>query len=1271
MNRVQIYNTLKTDSATSYRLSNSNADLTRLITANDVRRSPSKFVCLKLPNWGTTTTNQRGFYLNPTEFDTSPLVSDPNILVPKLLQNYLEHFNTLGRANTDTPDTFYDVLSEVGFWKMLNRTQSVNIALDGTEYIDGFDDNDGIGIVQYIGDINVVGHTKIDGVEYSELYLQVPHDAQRVKNARWKTFTPTIPYSRLPASGSGSTDATGLTASDGIIKALYDHDGTSTLDYYDLASGADKLQLDFENYDTELADFDYNCILMYYDVYHTSNPNVVTRKLGSVIFTEDFESVPSTSEFQIPATTKKIDSSGLTGNSIMYKFSSRFYYGNNNVNADTIINQHNTLSMELYMDVLNRMLGSVDLFNTQSGLIEELQARVSNLFSIVGTNTTYSELKTELDNLKLQVSQSQATGSISNEDLFEVFDTMVQNIGTGNGVSINNTFNFGGGSGGIATNLNSKYFGTNSSDETIGLYTQNSSLTRALFQNFIVSPVEFSSRINNNNLELTIDNNGSGLVTMYLDLDTNTITKGTYVDTSKTLEVNFAQNTTSPTHYIWYMSTTNGSTNAVPINTAIEAEFKNMIPIASFVLPTESEYTSNGLRSLNVFGNGNYTQYSDVHFDELSGSKIVKYADNSMLTVAIDTKRRILNPINVTSSNDSGNLQFSIDVDSSILNSITNIHTYSNISGYRQHTVPLVGKLGFADNVNSVTNFICIMQPASVGGGEELVFISLSEFKRRGVDSITNEEAIPLFLFTLFTETIYDSVNKVPIYPFTELRYTNTTNLVSGGGATDLVAVNTEISNRIVDNLTTNDGTQMLSAAQGVVLKGLIDGLSSGGGVTLTQVNSTISGRIVNNLTTSDSSQMLSAEQGVVLKGLIDSFGSGNLTTTDVNNTITGRIENTLTSNDSSRILSAAQGTVLDNKINGIQNSVSVETSVIRDTTNLISPNKIRRVNSTTLAVCCLGTGTTPTDSSIMFYDISIPEYPKLISVFTHAELVGAVDIIVKGTRMIVLSKWNGKIISLNISDIYNVTYLDDIGVTSLGSNFFSSGIAMHDDGSRVYVAYSDGRIIEYDITNMAALSQTTIINNITGNINPNGTLGDFSNGELTDIIWYKGIIYTCGSNHGSNGTIYTLFASNTLTYNGDYVSAITEPSRLLHDGTHLRSISFSRKEYTVYTHTTLTNFDVEITNTVGDFDPKDFIYDYSRGVVFVTCGRVGVETRLHSFNAIGNTDLTTKGFIANSFFVDSTSSVLVGDFIYTCSSDSFTILTHALRVNESAYINS
>ena len=143
----------------------------------------------------------------------------------------------------------------------------------------------------------------------------------------------------------------------------------------------------------------------------------------------------------------------------------------------------------------------------------------------------------------------------------------------------------------------------------------------------------------------------------------------------------------------------------------------------------------------------------------------------------------------------------------------------------------------------------------------------------------------------------------------------------------------------IVDDLITAESTKVLSANQGVVLKGLCDDLNTDVQTRILKTS------IVDNLTTDDLDKVLSAKQGVALKGLYDNVAQdvinvkNDITTT--NQAVQERILKTsivddLKTTDELKVLSANQGAVLKGLYDSIEQNVTNAQDSITTLTTMI-----------------------------------------------------------------------------------------------------------------------------------------------------------------------------------------------------------------------------------------------------------------------------------------------------------------------------------------------
>lgn len=137
--------------------------------------------------------------------------------------------------------------------------------------------------------------------------------------------------------------------------------------------------------------------------------------------------------------------------------------------------------------------------------------------------------------------------------------------------------------------------------------------------------------------------------------------------------------------------------------------------------------------------------------------------------------------------------------------------------------------------------------------------------------------------------------------------------LTVGGGAGG--------STVIVDNLTSTSSISALSAAQGKILKDLIDAIPAGSSVA-----------VVNDLTTGGTTAALSAAQGVALKALIDAI-------------VQVSVIDDLTSDSSTAALSAAQGKALKALIDSVPGNVVVDSLTSTETGKALSAAKGKILN--------------------------------------------------------------------------------------------------------------------------------------------------------------------------------------------------------------------------------------------------------------------------------------------------------------------------------------
>jgi hypothetical protein len=171
--------------------------------------------------------------------------------------------------------------------------------------------------------------------------------------------------------------------------------------YFDVANDSLINDLNDYNLSSKSKDFEFNAILVYYDIYDVSAPNQRTTNLYGVLFLDNITPSIEGGYIQRLPKFKPNTISGLNGNSygtkINIKFDSNLYNGGLN----TLVNDYNTFSMGLFGDAIAQLQHSVRLMQTQNtryldivDSINKLENQLSTIPNIVRIQNDVNVLRT-------------------------------------------------------------------------------------------------------------------------------------------------------------------------------------------------------------------------------------------------------------------------------------------------------------------------------------------------------------------------------------------------------------------------------------------------------------------------------------------------------------------------------------------------------------------------------------------------------------------------------------------------------------------------------------------------------------------------------------------------------------------------------------------------------------------------------------------------------------------------------------------------------------
>lgn len=417
-------------------------DLSYLFDESDTKIVPSKFVALKLPKW--VDANTQHMFVDPLDLGT-PTNSDPNYTFAKSWQNYLENYLQYSEGSRTDLKVFRNT-GEQAFWKFLQyvgalklEDTGIDIVHDSTAkslYREKASDLNYEQIIKYVGEINLANHVKQNGVEYMEFFMHIPTDAGAATNIDFVRSSLEHNASAIPVGG-GNAITHGLEEYDGTasVNALYDIVGDKT---YQVDRDIDRMNLMLnsalsDSTKRNAGNFDFNAILLYYDMYSGANPEARQTNCYGLLLLEPFTVLTAGSGI-INSFTKLQPDSVQPGNAYSFRLNLKFSNVTNQVTSEISINDYSTVSMEMYMDALRKMKSVMIEYEKLSKDMLAIKNTTNILEqTILNTNKIIhaANLIENLDNRLSNIEGSQIginNDRIVSEDLLKLFVQMTSDI---------------------------------------------------------------------------------------------------------------------------------------------------------------------------------------------------------------------------------------------------------------------------------------------------------------------------------------------------------------------------------------------------------------------------------------------------------------------------------------------------------------------------------------------------------------------------------------------------------------------------------------------------------------------------------------------------------------------------------------------------------------------------------------------------------------------------------------------------------------------------
>ena len=154
--------------------------------------------------------------------------------------------------------------------------------------------------------------------------------------------------------------------------------------------------------------FEFNAVLVYYDMVDTSNTANTVTNLYGILLVDNITPTTDGGYIQRYPKYKPNKVTGQNGNSYGFKINLRFDASPGTAGIDTIVNDYNTFSMQLFSEATAQLQESAKIFQTQQLEISDLDQKVqtlenqiTNVADVTSLQAQITSVQDQLDNANL------------------------------------------------------------------------------------------------------------------------------------------------------------------------------------------------------------------------------------------------------------------------------------------------------------------------------------------------------------------------------------------------------------------------------------------------------------------------------------------------------------------------------------------------------------------------------------------------------------------------------------------------------------------------------------------------------------------------------------------------------------------------------------------------------------------------------------------------------------------------------------------------------
>ncbi len=174
-------------------------------------------------------------------------------------------------------------------------------------------------------------------------------------------------------------------------------------DYEQIATNPEIASIPQFNGSDLASTFEFNTVLVYYDLVDLNDSTKTVTNLYGMLVTDNITPTTDGGFIQRLAKFKPNKVTGQNGNSYGFKINLRFDASPGSEGIDTIVNDYNTFSMQLFSEATAQLQESAKIFQTQQLKVNEMDAKIQGLENAISNIPQISSLQSQITSIQNQV----------------------------------------------------------------------------------------------------------------------------------------------------------------------------------------------------------------------------------------------------------------------------------------------------------------------------------------------------------------------------------------------------------------------------------------------------------------------------------------------------------------------------------------------------------------------------------------------------------------------------------------------------------------------------------------------------------------------------------------------------------------------------------------------------------------------------------------------------------------------------------------------------